>query len=211
MLEKLKSRKFLMTFFTMLIGIAGDFGIPDNTLKVVYSIAMVVIPLLVYLFTQGKIDAAAAKGVSKVDADNLLKIVDSYLAEFEQNLIKNHGVSQVEANALLQLVESTLAGFEQKFISNDTASGTSADVKQVTAGLGTDSGTANSSADGQVSAASATQDASNSELTDSLGSGNTGPGTVDLSTEQAKSTDDNEVNKIVQAVVAALASQKTAS
>ena len=68
MLEKFKSRKFLMTLLSVVVGILTLFGVADDTTELVYSIGMIIIPTVVYILTEGKIDANSVKQIiSTVD------------------------------------------------------------------------------------------------------------------------------------------------
>lgn len=68
MLEKFKSRKFLMAALSVIVGIMGMFGVADNTIEMVSSIALILIPIITYIVTEGKIDAAAVNQVvSSID------------------------------------------------------------------------------------------------------------------------------------------------
>ena len=59
MLAKFKSRKFLMALVSVIMGVLGMAGVADGTIEVVSSIALILIPVVTYIVTEGKIDAAA--------------------------------------------------------------------------------------------------------------------------------------------------------
>lgn len=59
MLEKFKSRKFLVTLLSVIIGICTLFGIDESIISIISGLGMIVIPTIVYVATEGKIDAAA--------------------------------------------------------------------------------------------------------------------------------------------------------
>lgn len=59
MLKKLKSRKFLMALLSVIVGIATMVGASDAVVTVISGIGMVVIPVVIYIATEGKVDAAA--------------------------------------------------------------------------------------------------------------------------------------------------------
>lgn len=63
MLEKLKSRKFLMALLSVILGVLGMLGVADGTIEMVSSIALILIPTIVYIATEGKIDAAAVNQI----------------------------------------------------------------------------------------------------------------------------------------------------
>lgn len=68
MLEKFKSRKFLMALLSVIVGLMGMFGVADNTIEMVSSIALVLMPIITYIITEGKIDAAAVnQALSVID------------------------------------------------------------------------------------------------------------------------------------------------
>lgn len=74
MLEKFKSRKFLMALLSVVLGVLGLFGVADGTIEMTSSIGLILIPTIVYIVTEGKIDAAA---VGKIvdSADEILDII----------------------------------------------------------------------------------------------------------------------------------------
>jgi hypothetical protein len=82
MLEKFKSRKFLMALLSVVVGILTMFGIADGTVEVVSSIGLIVIPVVIYIVTEGKIDAAAVKKIIDA-ADDITDIVDGEETEDE--------------------------------------------------------------------------------------------------------------------------------
>lgn len=78
-MSKLTSRKFWIAIITIITGILGVFGVADNTIEMVSSLAMILVPGIVYIFTEGKIDAAA---VAQIDIDALLeKLKDIFMSE----------------------------------------------------------------------------------------------------------------------------------
>lgn len=73
MLAKFKSRKFLMALVSVIVGVLGMAGVADGTIEVVSSIALILIPVVTYIVTEGKIDAAA---VGKI-LDAAEKVIDT--------------------------------------------------------------------------------------------------------------------------------------
>lgn len=74
MLEKLKSRKFLMALLSVVLGVLSLFGVADGTVEIASSIGLILVPTIVYIVTEGKIDAAA---IGKIidSADEILDII----------------------------------------------------------------------------------------------------------------------------------------
>ena len=81
MLEKFKSRKFLMTLLSGVVGILTLFGVADGTTELVYSIGMIIIPTVVYILTEGKIDANSVK--------QIINTVDQIVDKIEEEDDKN--------------------------------------------------------------------------------------------------------------------------
>jgi len=82
MLEKLKSRKFLMALVSVIVGILSLYGVSDNTIAIVPSISLILVPAVVYIITEGKIDAAsvaklietATEVMDVLDGDEVKKV-----------------------------------------------------------------------------------------------------------------------------------------
>ena len=72
MIEKLKSRKFLVTLLTVICGIASLFGVADSTVEMIMSIGMIIIPGIVYVCVEGHIDAKAIVDM----ADDILEQIE---------------------------------------------------------------------------------------------------------------------------------------
>jgi len=79
MLEKLKSRKFLMAAVSVVVGILTIFGVPEGVVSLISGISLVLIPVVVYIAAEGRIDAAAVAMTS----DALKKIAELITAEKE--------------------------------------------------------------------------------------------------------------------------------
>lgn len=75
MLNKLKSRKFLMTLLSVVVGVLSMFGVAEGTVEMVSSIGMVVIPSIIYVITEGKIDAANIKKITET-IDKVVDVLD---------------------------------------------------------------------------------------------------------------------------------------
>ncbi|UWG96766.1 hypothetical protein LPY66_18095 [Dehalobacter sp. DCM] len=80
MKEKLTSRKFWIAIITIITGILGVFGVADNTIEMVSSILLILVPGIVYIFTEGKIDASA---VTQIDIDSFLEKLKNLLSDEE--------------------------------------------------------------------------------------------------------------------------------
>jgi len=72
MTGKLKSRKFLMALTSVVVGILTIFGVPEGTVSFISGISLVLIPVVVYIASEGRIDAAAVK----LTSDALREIAD---------------------------------------------------------------------------------------------------------------------------------------
>lgn len=72
MLEKLKSRKFLMALLSVIVGVATMIGCDDASITLISGIGLIVIPTIIYIVTEGKVDMAA---VNKI-VDTASQIVD---------------------------------------------------------------------------------------------------------------------------------------
>ncbi len=77
--RKLSSRKFLVTLISVIAGLLGLFGANDAVVQLVSSVGLILVPAIVYIVTEGKIDAAAAQ----IDFDALLEAIKEYLKEEE--------------------------------------------------------------------------------------------------------------------------------
>lgn len=54
MLEKLKSRKFLMAAALVIIGILTIIGVSDSLIVLISGAALIIIPVITYIFTEGR-------------------------------------------------------------------------------------------------------------------------------------------------------------
>lgn len=74
-MSKLKSRKFWVAALSILVGVLGLLGADENLLQFISSAGLILVPAVVYIVTEGKIDAAA---VATIDTDALLEAIKGY-------------------------------------------------------------------------------------------------------------------------------------
>ena len=74
--EKLTSRKFWVTVVSILTGIAQLLGADGELVGVLGGVALALIPSVIYVITEGRIDAATAKKLIKDAADELDGLVE---------------------------------------------------------------------------------------------------------------------------------------
>jgi hypothetical protein len=68
-LQKLTSRKFLLSVISMLAGIAALCGADETIVAIIAGAAMTVLPALVYCITEGRIDAASVLAAKQAVTD----------------------------------------------------------------------------------------------------------------------------------------------
>jgi hypothetical protein len=68
-LQKLTSRKFLLSVISMLAGIAALCGADETIVAIIAGAAMTVLPALVYCITEGRIDAASVHAAKEAVMD----------------------------------------------------------------------------------------------------------------------------------------------
>ena len=79
MMQKLTSRKFWLAVISIVTGIMGVLGANDNAIQTVSSVALILIPAVVYIFAEGKVDAAAVQSaVQQIDLDALVEAIKEY-------------------------------------------------------------------------------------------------------------------------------------
>lgn len=78
MKEKLTSRKFWIAVISIIVGILGVFGADDSLIQLVSSIGLILIPAIIYIIIEGKIDAAALR---TIDFEQLLAEIKKFLEE----------------------------------------------------------------------------------------------------------------------------------
>ena len=74
--EKLTSRKFWVTLVSILTGVAQLLGADGELAEILGGVALALIPSVIYVITEGKIDAESAKSLIKdasADLDELTK------------------------------------------------------------------------------------------------------------------------------------------
>lgn len=76
-MSKLTSRKFWIAIITIICGILGLFNVADGTIELVGSMLMILVPGAIYIFTEGKIDAAAV--AKQIDFDAYFALWEEYL------------------------------------------------------------------------------------------------------------------------------------
>ena len=73
-LEKLTSRKFIVTVITAITGIITLFIGENETVQIIAGAAMTIIPTIVYCLMEGTIDANSVKTVTQATADAAEKL-----------------------------------------------------------------------------------------------------------------------------------------
>jgi len=68
MKAKLTSRKFWIAIITIISGVVSLLGANDSTAADIVSALLILVPSIVYIFTEGRIDVAA---MQKIDMDAL--------------------------------------------------------------------------------------------------------------------------------------------
>lgn len=74
--NKLKSRKFLTCVAGVLMGLCMVFGLDQNTINVVSGAIVSLSSAVVYIYTEGKIDAAAVDKI-KDTANDVKDVIDA--------------------------------------------------------------------------------------------------------------------------------------
>lgn len=110
MLDKLKSRKFLMAVASVIVGILTMLGLPDNFIALVSGAALVIIPVITYIATEGRIDAAAVNLTTDA-VKEIMALIEAYKTE------------------------ASIISTEKTTSTETTASAIAAETKQVTATL----------------------------------------------------------------------------
>ena len=76
-ISKLTSRKFWIALISTFVGIAELFGAGGETVSVIVGSILALLPSIIYIITEGKIDAANAKDLAK----DIEKTIDTMLDE----------------------------------------------------------------------------------------------------------------------------------
>ena len=75
-LNKLKSRKFLTCVAGVVMGICMVFGLDEGAINTIAGAVTAVVSIVSYIYTEGKIDAAAIEGL-KDTADEIKDAIDA--------------------------------------------------------------------------------------------------------------------------------------
>ena len=73
---KLKSRKFLSCVAGVIIGVCMTFGLDQNVVNTIAGAITTVSSIAIYIYTEGKIDAAAVNGIKEA-VDKVSDAVDA--------------------------------------------------------------------------------------------------------------------------------------
>ena len=73
-LEKLTSRKFIVTVLTAIAGIITAIIGENETVQILTGAAMTIIPTIVYCITEGVLDAKSVKTIAEATADAAEKL-----------------------------------------------------------------------------------------------------------------------------------------
>ena len=63
MLKKLLSRKFIVSLITTICGILGMINVANDSISLIFSMLMVIVPNVIYIITEGKIDRVRVKTI----------------------------------------------------------------------------------------------------------------------------------------------------
>jgi outer membrane murein-binding lipoprotein Lpp len=75
-LSKLKSRKFLTCVAGVVMGVCMVFGLDEGTVNTIASAVLALASAVTYIYTEGKIDAAAVEKI-KDTADEVKNVIDA--------------------------------------------------------------------------------------------------------------------------------------
>lgn len=73
-IEKLTSRKFIVTVLTAIAGIITALIGENETVQIIMGAAMTIIPTIVYCITEGVLDAKSVKTIADATADAAEKL-----------------------------------------------------------------------------------------------------------------------------------------
>ncbi len=76
-LEKLVSRKFLVSAVSMIAGVAALCGADLDTVRVLAGTAMTVLPALIYCISEGRVDAATVDMLTRA-VQEMIRILPQY-------------------------------------------------------------------------------------------------------------------------------------
>lgn len=75
-LNKLKSRKFLTCIAGVVMGVCMVFGLDESTIDTIAGAVVAVSSITMYIYSEGKIDAAAVSGI-KGAVDDVKDAIDA--------------------------------------------------------------------------------------------------------------------------------------
>ena len=73
LIKKFASRKFLVSLASTICGILGMMNVADDTIGLIGSMLMIIIPNVIYIITEGSIDRESVKKMVNSIADLLNK------------------------------------------------------------------------------------------------------------------------------------------
>lgn len=73
LIKKYASRKFLVSLASTICGILGMMNVADDTIGLIGSMLMIIIPNVIYIITEGSIDRESVKNMVNSIADLLNK------------------------------------------------------------------------------------------------------------------------------------------
>lgn len=74
--QKLTSRKFWVALITILTGILGIVGAEDNVVQIITSALLTLVPTIIYIITEGKIDAASVSTIVTTVGETIGTVID---------------------------------------------------------------------------------------------------------------------------------------
>lgn len=86
--KKFSSRKFIMSFIGVIIGVVGMIGCSNDTTAIIAFVALEVLSIIGYLIVEGKVDAAAVKAgldIAQEIADVLNKYKETGKVDIPEN------------------------------------------------------------------------------------------------------------------------------
>lgn len=83
--QKLTSRKFWMALITLVSGILGMIGADDNVVQIIASGALTLVPTIIYIITEGRIDAASVGNAVTTIGNTITDVADE-LTDKTQNI-----------------------------------------------------------------------------------------------------------------------------
>lgn len=73
LIKKYASRKFLLSLACTICGFLGMMNVADDTIRLIGSMLMIIIPNVIYIITEGSIDRESVKNMVNSIADLLNK------------------------------------------------------------------------------------------------------------------------------------------